>query len=554
MNLPHSRLNKTTLAALVAISLIYSGFGCKREAKHMTKAAQSLAPAALSSGANTLLNRVPQDAYGFLSLDLVSSSYQKYKNSSWGKQQALGPDQLKGLGKDATRFIETVKKMGIDPANPNDWEKPFSKSIMFLTPLKEGETLKPGFGVVFESKDFDLKKNLSILKTAIEKEKKDIKEVKDITIGDASGIELVTKKNDSIYLVNKGSLGVIGLEKAVIQKVIDAKGDTPPTVVSSPEFLESTKDFSATRFGLGYIDIKRMVSELGELADNEKASEFKDLGLQNLAFFTGMEDTPKAKFRVNYNQTEKNKAFYDLAGSSAKSIVGRLQQSPLFFLSLDGAVLRAIQEQASKNAPPAQQAIVSQLAFLKNIKRFALTTQMAPIGQSILPIPDIAVMVESDDVPGLQSFVEAMALQALGQNAAGGWKTKALENGTSMKYMMVPPGITVALAQVENILVATNSENQIAALSGSNKGFGTSQASAPLTSSNSISNLYIDFKKLAEFLENMGGLAAMYAPQNKDVAEILQPENIASLKNAGAMLTSISNSNGQLTVDIDYTK
>jgi hypothetical protein len=45
--------------------------------------------------------------------------------------------------------------------------------------------------------------------------------------------------------------------------------------------------------------------------------------------------------------------------------------------------------------------------------------------------------------------------------------------------------------------------------------------------------------ELGNFLEGMGGMLAMYAPDNKEAQELLTPENLAVLKKMGVFLGSL---------------
>ena len=101
------------------------------------------------------------------------------------------------------------------------------------------------------------------------------------------------------------------------------------------------------------------------------------------------------------------------------------------------------------------------------------------------------------------------------------------------------------LAAKENMVLMSSTEMQMKdALQGKSSGRFTqglpAAARETVVDNATIGSFYLDFEQVAKVMENLGGMLAMFAPQESGKNTLLQPENLASIKKMGKAVGSVT--------------
>ena len=560
-----SDLVKKTCALALATGLVAGGLsalGCSKEEK---KAAVGVSGGTTAKSAATdkvdlaatLVSRIPQDALGFLVWEGNHPAYAKLSASPWGSSTGI-TELLKNVEGDAKDLIATLKNVGLDPAEKATWESIFSEAVFYFTAPAAGAK-KPDLGVLFKSKDAGkLETLLATVKSEATKHNQKIGEAK-LALGKGFTIAGPNAEAELIVASDNG-FGVISTSQALAEKTLGSKGGATPTLLTTPAFLKASAGFpdASKRFATGYLDVERMVQEATKSGAKVDTSALETFPLRAVALAFSMDETPATSMRFVYDdsKTPNNPWLKSLNSSASKSLTGVLPTKPLIVLSVDGKMIKDVKEALLAGLGELGAAYRQQLAFLDDVKRIAIAASVAPMGQSLLPIPDLMVVAESANAEKTRAQLEGILGLAMMSSGMPGmaWQDKQIE-GSAVKSMMSPMGVGLFLASSNGLVVATSSEPVMKAALGNKSGFSAAlpkRGGEVFNETQTVSNLYLNFEEIGSYVESMGGMMAMYAPQGQDASKFLNPENIQAIKKMGSMVGAITFDKGIIGVDSFY--
>lgn len=542
------------IASVFVAGLFFSGCSsCTEETKRTVVPPKVEEKVDLSG---TLAARIPANSYGFVKWDGKHPAYEKLLNSPWAGSGSL-MSVMESSDSEIGKITSVLSRVGLDPTDRETWRKVFSEAVFFFAPGSQsdqaGVSGPPAIGVVFRSDKIELAGKLKEIRGQLGGTEF---EVADVSIAGAEGFSFVSKTETGqsgvpakIFLVSKDDLGVLASDQAVIEGVLNSKGESLPVLVQSDQFKRSVSGFPGKdkRFALAYFDLARLVADAQARGGPDKS---KDIPFEAVSFALGMDKSPETDIRLVFDPAKsgENSWFNALAVSRSDKIASAVPGKPLAFLSIDGQTVSKIKQLASAEAQNVQTPWLDQLAFLDSAKRIGLVARLAPIGQSILPLPDLLLVFDTSNSEQTAAQIEKLVMSLMQGNptmAGMQWVEKDVGGGKKVKSMMSPLGVGVFLATKGDLVLVASTENQLKALfSDSSKGvFGGSlsaQAETVLSADSTIGNIYLNFEEVGSFLQNMGGLLSMYAPQSKEAGELLQPENIDSIKKMGTMIGSVT--------------
>ncbi len=553
------RIATITIAGAVALALISTSCSRKEESKSGTSSSLSAAKAPAVNFAGGLVALLPAETVAFFLFEGKHPAYQKYVSSPWGQGKTDFSTVLDSADARTKEIVDILKRVGLDPKDTKTWKGLFAEAAFFASAGKGADA--PAFGAVVRSDaSVELPKILEGIKGTIPATEASVEEVK---FAKGTGVKIVSKGNNPPFFVGwNGNLGVFGSAEWLVNSVLTSSGSEVPAIASGSVFERSMKGLPENdlRLGTGFVDVQKLTEVSKKLDNNSSAAATAELPVTAFSFAMGMDETPRTHARLVYDEAKgsQNEWLKTISTSDSGSVAGAVSAKPLLFLSLDGQTLRKIRDTAiAKQAGnPAAQMASAQLAFLDDIKRIGLAIRTAPMGQALLPVPDLLILLESNQAARTAEQVQSIVSQAAaGSGMAGMPWTDSKVNDVAVKSMVSPLGVGLYLASTKNLVIAASTEGQMkAALAGAGGFTGglTPKASAVFGSEASLGNLYLNFEEVAGMLESMGGMMAMYAPQNKDAAKLLEPESLESIRKMGTVIGSVKVESGIIGIDSYY--
>lgn len=565
------------MLVLIAIALIAAPAGCSKEKKRQTEVKTTPievdVPAELRA-AESLLKFVPENAYGFFHWNSTHPAYRRLASSPWAGGGAFSLDSLTSRPGEEGKFIAILKRAGIDPTERETYETLLSEAVAFASPPPSSDE-KPALALMFRASDgTSLETYADNLKEQLKRAKVTVHE-HEIEGGSAFSFdhnELAqagrSRAKDSKprmrYVGWSGPIGAIATKLWPIQAALSRQGTGIPKNVDSPQFKESVAEFPPAkhRYAIGYIDIAALLEDVKSQQDGGEVIEdtlnLKLIPFKSVALSMAMDDAPSNMARLLYEvkDPQHKKWFRALHSSSNAQLINSIPSRPLIFLSVDGQTLKDLRHLTLEGSGLGSQSAVKMLSSLDSVSRIALFTRIAPIGQSILPIPDLLMVLESSNPSELRSKLENL-LGSLASGtgvSTGGWQEKEL-HGASVKFIRSQLGVGAYLAIKDNSVIVSSTEPMIrSVLEGLSTGKASlaksvsSRTQQALAKDDSLGSLYIDFQEVGSFLENMGGMLSMYAPQNDEAKKFLSPESIANVKKMGAVVGSIKVDDNSISI------
>ncbi|MCB0324847.1 MAG: hypothetical protein KDD69_14790 [Bdellovibrionales bacterium] len=531
--------------------------GCsKKEEKAQTS--QSVVGATASGVAQVelaseLLKRVPGNAAGFFVWNGSHEAYGRLLESPWAGSTSLG-SMLEGSNERVERVKKFLSAAGLDPDDKQTWRKLFSEAVFFVTP-PEGGSAEPVVGAVFRSDGIDLAEKMAAIRKELAASGE---KVADVAIDGGTGFNIVVPQEadpasapvppqeQQLTVLVRDGVAALASQEGVARNVLTAEPKNLPTLVETDDFKRAVAQFPAqgARFASGYLDVSKVLGASGQLP----GAPLETLPLRAVSIALSMTDAPQTDVRMLYREQNGEKSWIEqLVPSSSQELVSAVPTKPLLFFSVDGQALSKLKEMASAQIA-AQPDLASQLAFIDGVKRLGISARLAPLGQSALPIPDLLLLLETDKPQEAQAQLKALIagnMKNAPMMAGNPWTEKELPDGTKVQSMITPLGFGAFLASAEGLLLAASTESQLrSALAERGKPQFVGELSKPVSSvladQSTVGNLYINFEQVGAFLENMGGVLAMFAPQDRAAQDWLLPENIASVKKMGLLVGSVT--------------
>jgi hypothetical protein len=542
-----SKIRVLCFMAVCAVSFCIIVGACKRG--QPSEGAQREKTVETVDLSHTLVTRIPGDSFAFMKWDGAADAYSKLMASPWGKASysMLTPKDGSGHG----QVSSLLKAIGLDPDDSNVWRQLLSEAAVFAV-YPEPESKEAALGVVFRARDLKLAEKVTALKAELLKSGET---AGDLAAEDGTGISFSLKdssgqQNSTYYLAYEGDIGVLSSNKAVLTSVLKSKGESLPGVAQSEGFKQGVVGLSAaqSRFGIGCIDIQQLLQHSGRNipADMEK----ERAALKALVFAFSMEEAPLTVGRLVYDPTglTPDSWLNTINASKADTLLAETPDKPLFFLSLDGLAVKRVKDAIGKELAEAKPPALQQLSALDAVSRIALIAAVAPLGQSMLPLPDVMLVMDTNNPESTRQGIEELVKGSLANSpstAAMRWSEKDIDGKNKMKAIVSPIGVGAFLAVKGNLVFLTSTENQMRDVftgkwkEGIPKAL-TGQAKAVLVDNPSVANWYLDFQELAHMLDNAKGVLSMFAPQQQDAGSLLGPENLDFLAKKGKMVGSLS--------------
>lgn len=513
-----------------------------------------------------LLGRIPNESLGFVVWQGAHPAYQRMLASPWAESASLS-SMLPDSNPELTQLFDVLAAANLDPRDLKVMSQVFAEAVLFSY---RGENQQLEHGMVFRPESQSAAKVIESLTEALKESKYESSATE---VAGLSGLKVllprakknppvgnITQRDRELFAVAHGELAVFALSEDPIKRIVQKETVAAPQIVESEAFTQVMKPLpdSSQRFVTGFYNTAALFAAEGAEAANPFPLEAIGIG-------NSMSEFPQMDVIALPRDKSQAEAFFasptDFQGSVGEEFRGFLPSSPLLYLNVDGALLQQLKTAASekfvgKQAGNAQGKIVEQLSFLSFLSRIAVSANVAPVGQSILPIPEFLLLLETTEPEKTKTqFKElvSMGLKNSPMTAALQWSAKTLEDGTQIESMMSPIGIGLTLASKDALVFVSTSEALARAIlsGGAERNFQNSLAEniANLyANERNLSEFYLDFSELAGLLQNMGGVLALYAPQDKNAQQLLEAEKLAGLKKMGLLSARMRYEDGLLSL------
>ncbi|MFN8388705.1 MAG: hypothetical protein U0136_00270 [Bdellovibrionota bacterium] len=542
--------------------------GCSKDEKKAAEQQSGISPVKSAKEidlSKSLVSYLPDQTVGFFLWEGKHPAYKKLMDSPWASGQNDISKVLNESNPELDQLKDLLKKVGIDANDKETWRALFSEAAVFATGGPSADKAA-ALGVVFRADpSAKLSDKMTALRNALKQDAQ--VETADLKVSKGSGFSLKKKDAepgslDKVYVGWNQDTGVVGSSEWVVDNSLSAPGGKVPALVGSDQFAKAAKGLpqDEDRFATGYVDVAKLLEVAAKISPSSSAVPPNEVPVKAVSFAMAMDEAPQSSLRMIYDPADKSKNQWlgALNASSSSSLLQAMPNKPLVFLSLDGQTLKKAKEIGLQSAGPAGKAYASQLAFLDNIKRVGLAARPAAPGKSMIPMPDILLVLESSGAASTESQLK----QILGGVAQGmgmpgmQWSEKQIA-GVPVKSMVSPFGVGIFLASNKDLVIVSSSEAQMqGALSGSTT--GTFAAGMParveqvFAKEQTLGNIYVNFEEVGTMMESMGGMLAMYAPPNGDANKLLEAKNIESIKKMGTVVGSVKLEDGAIGVDSYY--
>ncbi len=561
LNRPLRRIPATLVGTLLVLTAL-SGTGCKKD----EAATPGVVPVSGSDKIDlsaTIIGEIPKDSLGFIQWDLTSTAYANLAKSPWGGNSSFFSN-LELASQEENKFLDALKRAGIDPQKRETYEPILAQGVGFLAPAADVNE-KLALGLLLQSKaGVNLGDKFGILKQELQNAGK---KTEDISSGPVSGFRVdisdapqagqpaaAGATGKYLYLVWSKDRGVFSNSKTLASTVLVSTSRQNPALVDSADFKSMISQLPAvsSQFGLGYLGVADLLKHLEASGTPIPDAQLKNFPVKAIASAFSMGEAPQTdlKLLVKPEGAEQQKWFAVLNTSQSDKVLPAVPSNPFLFLSLDGETLKRAKANLGDLAKSGQPQADAVLAAVDQLQRVAIAASIAPVGQSMFPVPNVLIVAQAsspDQVQKALADATAFAVNSSGMMQAV-WQEKDID-GVKVRAMNSPLGFGMYLASKGNLVIASSTEPQLkASLATIASGKGFESALAPriqktLAKDMALANLYLDFNELGSMMENLGGMLTMFAPQQGESAQkFLAPENIASIKKMGRFV-------GSLTVD-----
>lgn len=566
----------------VMVFLICTAGGCSKEpvekAAPKTTVLAVDVPAELKAS-ESLIKFVPAAAYGFLHWNSRHPAYRRLAASPWAGGGALSVDSLTVSAGEKGKLIALLQRAGIDLTERTTYETLLAEAVAFASPAPTAGD-KPALALLFRAdsaavvSDHAKRVREELEKARVKIQEHDLAGASVYSFNyndllDPRGSGRSTAGEPRMRFIGwRGNVGAVATKLWPIELALSQTGAAVPANVDTPQFKEAVAGFPPAkhRYATGYMDIAALLDDVnqaqGAAGMLEDAINLQLIPFKAAAFSLAMDDAPSNLVRLLYEvkDPEHKKWFRALHTSSSSGVASSMPEGPLVFFSVDARTLRDVKHLAGEATKLSGGATSEVLGLVDSVRRLALYARVAPVGQAILPIPDVLVALETDDsqmlLQKLQNIIGSSA-QSTGLTS-GGWQEKELF-GTPVKYIRSQLGVGAYMAAKDGAVVLASTEPLMRSiLEGSASkasGFAGSVSSKTqqvLAEEDSLGNIYIDLQEVGSFMENMGNMLSMYAPQGNDAQKLLSPEAISKLKKMGAVVASVTVDDSSISLSNFY--
>jgi hypothetical protein len=554
------------IALLVLISIFTQS--CNKDEKNQDQSQNAISPKISAPPpfvfATPLTNAIPESTILFVEWNSSLPQAIRYKSSVYGLGNISVDDLSRALAQASTspelaQAIEILKSVGIDSNNPEEIYKLFYQGVGFLYPSLNlsaptdelcKQSLNPAeLGLLFESQD-PIEPKLQAIREKLKADGKPIKEIKN-----GFSIESSNSQHSTLYIFSSNNRALITTSGCNAEKILKGEGNGLK-LTTTERFQKATKTLAADRFAFGYLDAQSEIIKAGNTQPNP---------LESVVFSLGMKDTPEMSGRITLvGQDPKTASLFAGLGTKPSSpLLAAIAKDPLFSLGLDGALIqRGVAKQEGENASIPNATPPEVAAMLKSTKYLFVSARIAQNKQSMFPIPELLILLENSaaDAAGVTELTTLLSsqLKSSGMFGDASWKDKVIE-GTPTKVMNSALGINLVQATVGNITLFTTQEglagDAIKGLKNPVVGSNLSpQLNKLINTPQSVFTLSLSMPKVADLLEQVGGLLTMYAPQVPEVQKLTDPTSLAKLREMGEMGFFVKTEENSFVFKIDYIK
>lgn len=454
----------------------------------------------------TLVSAVPESAPAFY--------YINYTSAAAKKLQALQDPELKkgALEKFAqlnNPFVNSLIQNGFLTGDS------LEEIVLFVAPrgATAEKSVSPSVGLFFRSSEkTDLDKVLTNLRPEMEKGQL---KTADLSVSGLKGFTVDlnstatpllpsvpgTPINEKIFVAWRKNLAMLTNDGAILSQTfekVEGKAAGLPAIVTSPTLKEATVGFPTGEevVSFGYGD----GAALGQLIPDPKSP----IPVRAVAIAAGMTTTPEMFLRVLSNID----AAPLVVNSSSKDIVGLLPANSMVNLVISGSIFNNLPDSVTAANPFAAQ--------LSSIREIGISVRPAPLGQSMLPIPEVLIAVNSTAPDQLLSTIKQMASMGMGQGGGSNWQEKDLD-GFKAQTLSAGLGLSVLAGTRGDELLASTSETLLREAVKNQNGTNFTSALPPemrklYAPEGRLFAGYFDFPMIGTFVESMSALSQMYAP------------------------------------------
>lgn len=543
------------------VLLVALGFSSCSRKKDKEELKQNFASELVTSF--PLLKQLPENTSAFLVFDNQSEAAKRLSSSPWGELSQL---PLAQMGQGGTIVQKVLKNAGLNPQDQKSIAKLFKRGVLFSAPLAVDKG-KTAVALLYESDpSMDLASFFQGLKKEFEQQGEKVAEAK---FSNASGFRMELGGNAEaegagkvpVFFAWRESRSVIASHLPLVETLLQGAGDKAPALIETSSFQESIKGFGGAekRLAFGYVDIERLLNGYDKLpfnlgAETPAGGEVLKQPFRTLAFSSDFEETPTKLIRLSYApQDDRQKQWFQAVGmSTGGELAKTLPADSLFLASIDGQTLRRFKDLLSKTETLSGEKLQKQLNVLDSVNRLGLLTRAAPVGEAMLPVPNLALILVGKDMAQTKQTLEQLILEGLKEAnvATPGWEEVEIGSNKA-KILRTPLGVGVFMAAMgEKLLVASSQSFLQTLLSGQEVGGLDAlpqEAKALLTEKQTVATFFISFPQLAVLLESLQGMLSMYAPQDQ-MKGMMDQEVLGQLKKMGAALSSLESEEGAFLI------
>ncbi len=501
----------------------------------------------------TLISRLPETTFGFVYWDNSHPSYKKLSTSPWSTSTESGSQFLDSLSKqdvETRRIIKTLKEGGLDLSNSKTVGDLFKKGAVFSAVSKE-EDSEIAVGIVFEAKnETEISTAMAAVRNGLTKNGETTDELE---LEKGNGFKITTKRAGStdvseVFLAWIGNVGVMSSAKWAVEVVTKSSLGKFLPITTKDQFKRATEKLpgDSYRYLLGFVDFSYLTEKLHgkvvRFADIPWIMK-KEMPLQAISFAFGMKETPLTELRFVYNKDNQamTTALEGLKASSSGRVAKLLPENQMLFLSVDANSLQLlIKTILSELAMPAE-AFDKQFQTWGQLDRISVAARLAPVGQSLLPIPDILLLGQSESSADLKLLII--------QTLSGLMQFQSIEKKIAKVVVTIlrGPGFGVFIGNQSDVVFVSSTEQSVTSaitvMDGDGGAFTNTLpelAKETLTERETVANLYVNFVQVSKFLESMGGVLSLYAPQSEEAKKLLDEQTLGELKKMGSMIGSVT--------------
>lgn len=516
---------------------------------------------------HALLNYLPSSSMGYYLTDFTLESAKKYGASALGAESTMVGDNLRKLAsgseedenaKQLSALVEELEASGLIPS-----EKSKGQLNSFLTSFsiesKQGAPSTPSI-VIFE--EFASPQNVAAQVTALQKavEAKGTK-TKPFAVEGGSGFstELTLGEGEDktvkvpLIFAAKGGRLIASTTPALVD--VDflngaaSKSTRFAELKNDADYKRALESVPAhrTEFASSFIDTKRLLKAVAGVSPELEASraeiEKLPLGAGFLAREMDQALVDRGSVIFASDTQGANPAITELQKVSASSFATQFPAGLVGFISLDGAIAKAIiGSMAEKDKTPEIQPMLETALSVEEIG-IALRPQ-----QGASPLPELVLVLQSSKSAELAQMISAaITAGASSQGFLSPFQKKEIQ-GVTVDYALSPFGAGVYVAASGNQVILSTSEPIISeVIAGAKENSGkaleamSTESKEVINSKGSLVLAHVDYTKVTGLIQGLSASLGIFTG-GKPLVEDKELERINSYGQTSAVVSVVDSS------------